>query len=117
MTGARRVVITGCGVQSPVGLGVPAFWTALLAGSAAPRVIARFPAGDLAPNVAAEVPWSDADPDRAGALADRAADEALADAGLAGGTLPRERSGVALGTTLGGMTLFEGLYATTSRKS
>jgi 3-oxoacyl-[acyl-carrier-protein] synthase II len=100
----RRAVITGCGVQTPVGCDVPAFWDALVAGRAAPRVIARFPAADLAPNVAAEIDWDDGDPDRAGAFALRAAAEALDDAGLAPSG---ERLGVALGTTLGGMTLFE----------
>ncbi len=107
MTGADRVVITGCGVQSPVGLGVPAFWDALLAGRSAARPIERFPAADLTPNVAAEVPWDDADPDRAGALALRAADEALRDASLESLGVATGRLGVALGTTLGGMTLFE----------
>ena len=45
------------------------------------------------------------DPDRAGALALRAATEAATAAALDG--VPRERMGVALGTTLGGMLLFE----------
>ncbi len=107
MTGAPRVVLTGAGVQSPVGLGVPAFWDALVAGRSGARPIARFRADDLAPNVAAEVAWDDGDDDRAGALALRAASEALVDAGLAPGATAPSRLGVALGTTLGGMTIFE----------
>jgi 3-oxoacyl-[acyl-carrier-protein] synthase II len=91
---------------------VPAFWERLRAGTSAARPIVRFPAADLSPNLAAEVPWDDGDPDRAGALALMAAAEALADAGLAGhGTAP-DRLGVALGTTLGGMAIFEVWEAT-----
>lgn len=107
MSGERRVVVTGCGVQSPVGLGVSEFWEALVAGKSALRPIAHAWADDLVPNVAAQVPWDDGDDDRAGALALRAADEALRDAGLAPGRVAAERLGVALGTTLGGMSIFE----------
>jgi 3-oxoacyl-[acyl-carrier-protein] synthase II len=107
VTDGRRAVITGCGVQSPVGLGVAAFWNALVEGKGALRPIERFAAADLAPNVAAEIAWDDGDPDRAGAFGLRAAAEALDDAGLRSDAVPAERLGIALGTTLGGMTLFE----------
>jgi 3-oxoacyl-(acyl-carrier-protein) synthase len=106
VTEDRRAVITGYGVQAPVGLGVEAFWEGLLSGRTAVRPIVRFPAADLAPHMAAEIAWDDGDPDRAGALALRAADEALQDAGLER-CGPSPRRGVALGTTLGGMTIFE----------
>lgn len=100
-------MITGCGVVSPFGAGVAAFWENLLAGRSAVAPIRGFAADDLAPNVAAEVHGvGDGDPDRAGAFALHAADEALADARLdrpAAGA----RWGVALGTTLGGMHLYE----------
>ena len=101
------VVITGCGVQAPVGLGVSAFWDALLAGRGAAAPIRRFAADDLTPNVAAEVAFGDDDPDRAGVLAVRAAAEALADAHIDARAVGANRLGVALGTTLGGMTIFE----------
>jgi 3-oxoacyl-(acyl-carrier-protein) synthase len=101
----RAVVITGCGVVSPLGVGVPAFWEALLAGRSAVGPILGFPAGDLHPNAAAEVRGvADDDPDRAAAFALHAAAEALADAGLL--RVP-PRTGVALGTTLGGVRLLE----------
>jgi 3-oxoacyl-(acyl-carrier-protein) synthase len=100
----RDVVVTGVGAQASSGLGVPAFWDGLLTGRPAMGRIARFASDDLVPNVAAEVAWADDDPDRAGALALRAVGEAVADAGLA----PRPgRVGVAIGTTLGGMAIFE----------
>jgi len=103
---ARGVVITGYGTVSPLGGGVAALWEGLVAGRSAVAPIAGFPAEDLAPRAAAEVrePAID-DPDRAGAFALRAAAEALADAGL--DATPPARLGVALGTTLGGMRLFE----------
>jgi 3-oxoacyl-[acyl-carrier-protein] synthase II len=103
---ARAAVITGCGVVSPFGVGVPAFWEGLVAGRSAVGPIGGFPADDLVPRAAAEVRAAvPPDPDRAGVFALRAASEAVADAGLAG--MPRTRIGVALGTTLGGMGVFE----------
>ena len=98
-------MITGCGVVSPLGEGVPAFWEGLVAGRSAVRPLRGFPAADLSPANGAEVPTSAADADRAGDFALRAANEALADARLSD-ALPA-RSGIALGTTLGGMLLFE----------
>jgi len=105
--GRDGAVITGCGVVSPYGPGVPAFLDGLRAGRVAVGPIARFDAADLAPNAAAEVrDAASDDPDRAGAFALLAAREALAAAGLApcAGTAVLA---VALGTTLGGMQLFE----------
>ena len=105
---ARPAVITGCGVVSPLGTGVAAFWDGLVAGRSAVAPIRRFPAADLAPNAAAEVTDREVgDPDRAGAFALDAAREALADARLEPGAIPATRMGVVLGTTLGGMQLFE----------
>lgn len=101
----HEAVVTGCGVVSPLGVGVPAFRDALVAGRSAVRPLAGFPADDLSPANGAEVPLPADDPDRAGDFALRAAAEALADAGLDGRLPPR--TGVALGTTLGGMRLFE----------
>jgi 3-oxoacyl-(acyl-carrier-protein) synthase len=105
-------VITGCGVVSPLGLGVAAFWDGLIAGRSAIAPIRRFPADDLEPAIAAEVgddvPGDGpADADRAGLFALRAAAEALHDAVLRPHEVEPTRFGVALGTTLGGMQIFE----------
>jgi len=102
-------VITGCGVVSPLGRGVPAFWQGLVDGRSAVAPIRTFPADDLAPAMAAEVddPEAAADPDRAGAFALDAAREALRDAGLDPDRVDPSRLGLALGTTGGGMLLFE----------
>jgi 3-oxoacyl-(acyl-carrier-protein) synthase len=105
----RSVVITGCGVVSPLGRGVAAFWDGLVAGRSAVAPIRAFDASDLTPSTAAAVdaPELDADPDRAGAFAVAAAEEALRDAGLPASSPEPTRVGVSLGTTGGGMRLFE----------
>jgi 3-oxoacyl-[acyl-carrier-protein] synthase II len=101
----HAVVVTGRGAVSALGDGVAALWSGLTRGLAAIAPAAGFAAGDLSPNRVAEVltPAVD-DPDRAGAFAVHVARAALADAGL---DPARSRVGVALGTTLGGMRLFE----------
>ncbi len=94
--------------MSPLGLGVPAFWDGLVAGRCAIAPIAGFPADDLTPRAAAEVRTVPADdPDRAGTFALLAAREALEAAQLDTDELGAARAGVAVGTTLGGMQLFE----------
>src|SRR5207245_5314372 len=90
------------------GVGGAARWAGRLAGRTAMAPITGFPADDLVPRSAAEVRHvARTDPDRAGAFALAAASEALTDAALETRTLDARRVGVALGTTLGGMQLFE----------
>jgi 3-oxoacyl-[acyl-carrier-protein] synthase II len=85
-----------------------ATWEGLVAGRSALAPIRRFPSEDLTPRTAAEVgAVPDDDPDRGGAFALRAASEAIADAALDLGAGDPRRVGVALGTTLGGMQIFE----------
>lgn len=108
-------MITGCGVVSPLGRGVPAFWRGLTDGRSAVAPIRTFAADDLSPAVAAAVDDAPvADPDRAGAFALDAAREALADAALDLGRCDPCRVGLALGTTGGGMLLFEAWDAAVS---
>lgn len=104
---ARSAVITGSGVVSPLGGGLAGFWEGLLAGRSATAPIRRFRADDLDPSVAAEVADEAADADRVGAFALRAAAEAVEAAGLSLRGVDPVRLGVALGTTLGGMEIFE----------
>ncbi|HYE19040.1 MAG TPA: beta-ketoacyl-[acyl-carrier-protein] synthase family protein [Tepidisphaeraceae bacterium] len=52
----RRVVITGIGIVSPLGIGAKAHWDALVAGAAGVRKIAAFDPGGFASQVAGEVP-------------------------------------------------------------
>ncbi len=105
---ARSAVITGSGVVSPLGYGLAAFWDGLVAGRSAIARIRRFRTDDLDPATAAEVAGGDAaDPDRAGGFALGATTEALAAARLRPDVLDPARIGVVLGTTLGGMEIFE----------
>ena len=52
----RRVVITGIGVISPIGVGSKSFWDNLLAGQVGVRRIASFDPGGFACQIAGEVP-------------------------------------------------------------
>jgi 3-oxoacyl-[acyl-carrier-protein] synthase II len=52
----RRVVITGIGVISPIGIGAKAFWENLLAGKVGVRRIAQFNPGGFPTQIAGEVP-------------------------------------------------------------
>ncbi|HEY0082582.1 MAG TPA: beta-ketoacyl synthase N-terminal-like domain-containing protein, partial [Pyrinomonadaceae bacterium] len=51
----RRVVITGMGCVTPVGIGREAFWNALVAGESGVRRIESFDASDSPVRIAAEV--------------------------------------------------------------
>ena len=53
---SRRVVITGMGAVTPIGLGATDFWAALLAGKSGIRDITSFDASRLPSRVAGEVP-------------------------------------------------------------
>jgi len=53
--GVHRVVVTGIGIVSPLGIGVRPFWDATLAGSIATAHITRFDASEFASHVAAEI--------------------------------------------------------------
>ena len=51
-----RVVITGLGAITPLGIGVDAFWSGLTAGRSGVRAIQHWDASDLPVRIAAEVP-------------------------------------------------------------
>ena len=52
----RRVVITGIGVVSPIGIGSKSFWDALCAGTVGVSRITAFDAGGFASQIAGQVP-------------------------------------------------------------
>jgi 3-oxoacyl-[acyl-carrier-protein] synthase II len=56
MTAARRVVITGVGVVSPIGVGVEPFYTSLLEGRSGIRPIQAFDTSALPVHIAGEIP-------------------------------------------------------------
>jgi 3-oxoacyl-[acyl-carrier-protein] synthase II len=92
MSARRDVVVTGLGAVSPIGVGVPRFWEALVAGRNGVAPIRKFDPSGLRTSIAAEV--DDFDPhDHADGRAVRTSDpsaiyllaaarEALADAAL-----------------------------------
>ena len=118
------MAVTGLGVVSALGIGVPAFWERLVAGQSGVGRISRFdPTGYLA-QVAAEVPGFDPcayfdeteremlDPFAQFAIV--AADEAWKQAGLELSEEGQDRAGVAIGSGMGGVVTqdhrYEGLY-------
>jgi 3-oxoacyl-[acyl-carrier-protein] synthase II len=115
----RRVVVTGLGCVTPLGTDVESTWSAVLRGASGIAALRRFDSAALPVRIAAECP-ADAGPrgleakqarrlDRSTRLALAAADEALADAGLVGADLDRDRVGVVVGTSIGGIeTLLDG---------
>jgi 3-oxoacyl-[acyl-carrier-protein] synthase II len=109
---ARRVVITGVGAVSPLGLDVPSLWSALTAGRSGIRRITSFDTSAFETKIAGEV--QDFDPtrffdrkdvrraDRFAQLAVAAATEAVAEAKLETG-IDRDRVGVSIATAAGGL--------------
>jgi 3-oxoacyl-[acyl-carrier-protein] synthase II len=114
---ARRVVITGAGLVTPVGLDVETSWTNLLAGKSGAAPITKFDPSRLQVRFACEVKRFDplAYLDRKEAkrmdlfaqLAMAAAHQAVTQAGLEGKFPAPERSGVIIGSGIGGMMTFE----------
>ena len=113
----RRVVITGIGAVTPIGVGIDDFWSGLKACRSAVRTLTRFDPAPFRCHVAAEI--NDFDPveylgarrskrlDRASQFAMAAGRMAIEDAELTIASEDRDRIGVMMGTALGGITLAE----------
>ncbi len=118
----RRVVITGMGMVTPLGVGVDRNWAALTAGKSGLQKITRFEASDMASQVAGMVPYASEgaengfNPDTALPPKEQkkvdtfilygiaAADEAIADSGWKPEALEdQERTGVMIGSGIGGL--------------
>ena len=114
----RRVVITGMGIVSCLGNDPDFFYAQLLRGESGIRPLSSFPCEDFSTKIAGSV--ADFDPgefldkkqarrlDRCIAFAMVAGKRALLDSGLPllGGAIDRERSGVLIGSGIGGMSTF-----------
>ncbi|HEX9632378.1 MAG TPA: beta-ketoacyl-ACP synthase II [Gemmatimonadales bacterium] len=113
----RRVVVTGLGVVSPLGLNVEETWDGLLAGRSGAARIQRFDPSELDVRFGCEVKGFDPAPyiDRKEAkrydlflqFAIAAATQAMADAGLGTQVPEPERAGVIIGSGIGGIGTFE----------
>ncbi len=110
---SRRVVVTGMGVVSPVGTGVPKSWSNLIAGVTGIDRISSFDPSELEVQIAGEA--TDFEPtdfldtkearrmDRFTQFAVAAAKEALADSALQIDEHNAESVGVAVGSGIGGI--------------
>jgi len=109
----RRVVVTGLGVVSSIGVGVDAFAKGLFEGQSGIDMITAFDSSELPVHIAGEVKGFDPAQymnfkearrmARVAQLAIAAAREALADAGLPVPVPDEERTGTAIGVGMGGL--------------
>lgn len=119
----RRVVITGIGCVTPIGIGRKAFWSALQRGESGVRRIESFDISDSPVKIAAQVRdfnWQEQltakdrkHVPRTVPLGLAAAREAFADAGIDAENLSleeRQRIGVEIGTGGGGLPFVEDHY-------
>ena len=116
----QRVVITGMGCVSPLGQTVPETWAGILGGRSGAGPITHFDASSHKTRFAAEVKDFDAvgrfgtrearKMDRFAQLAVAAAEEAQADAGLTIDDANRDRTGIIIGTGIGGIGTMIGNY-------
>ncbi len=121
MADPRRVVITGIGAITPIGIGVEGLWAGLQRGASAVRTITRFDPAPFRTRIAAQVDDFHATDhieerkarriDRFGQFSVAASRLAVTDAGLDLAREDRDRVGVMMGTALGGIGMAEGEHA------
>ena len=114
---SKRVVVTGVGLVTPVGLGKEAAWKAICAGKSGVADITRFDTADLQTKIAAEVNDFRAEDfltkkeanrtERFIAFAMAATQMAIEDSGLEINSANANRVGVYTGCGLGGLTVLE----------
>jgi len=117
----RRVVVTGLGLVTPLGIGVEKTWPAIIAGTSGVGRITRFDASDLPSQIAAEV--KDFDPadfiekkeikkmDKFIQFGVAAAKMAVEDSGLRITDAIAERVGVYVGSGMGGLPAIEATHS------
>ena len=120
-----RIVVTGMGVVSPLGIGVPRVWEALCAGESCIREITRFDMKDFAYTrggeihdfaLSAECAGAGANADLATQFMLAAAAEAMRDGGLAPDASGQRDTGVVLATNFGGICAGEKVMADVAGK-
>jgi 3-oxoacyl-[acyl-carrier-protein] synthase II len=118
----RRVVVTGLGLVSPVGVGVEESWSALVAGKSGIGPITQFDASSFPSRIAGEVKAFEPEQfmdrkevrrnDRFIHFAMAAADMAWKDSGVDMSKEDPERAGAIVGSGLGGLATIEDTYKT-----
>jgi len=113
----RRVAVTGIGVVSPLGSDLGVFWDRLTSGHSGIRLIEKFDTSAFATKIGGEVVDFDADSfvskkeqrrmDEFTVFAMGAAKMAVADAGLGEGAFDPVRTGVIVGSGIGGLQTLE----------
>ncbi|MFW0861462.1 MAG: beta-ketoacyl-ACP synthase II [Dethiobacter sp.] len=113
----RRVVITGLGVVTPVGIGKDSFWTSLCAGKSGISRVTSFNVDDYPTQIGAEI--RDFDPhefldkkearrmDRFGQFALAASKLAMEDSAIDLNVIDSNRAGVSVGSGIGGIITIE----------
>jgi 3-oxoacyl-[acyl-carrier-protein] synthase II len=108
----RRVVVTGIGAVTPIGISRDAMWDGLRAGRSAVRSVTRFDASIFRSQIAAEIDFHPSDfieerrvrrLDRFGQFTIACGRLAVEDSGLDLAAEDRERIGSSMGTALGGV--------------
>ena len=113
MNDREKIVITGMGAVTPVGVGVQAYWENLINGTCGIDRIQRFDASQLAVQIAGEVKGFRAEDylpakliketDAFTQFAFAAAREALADSAVDGLPADSDRTGIVMGTAMSGI--------------
>ena len=117
VTNKRRVVVTGLGVVSPVGIGVKTAWDNIIAGKSGITQITKFDTSAFASTIAGEVKDFNVEDYLSAKEARRmdtfiqyglvAAMEAIKDSGIVATEENAERIGVSIGSGIGGMQYIE----------
>jgi 3-oxoacyl-[acyl-carrier-protein] synthase II len=113
----KRVVVTGLGALTPIGVGIPAYWDGLVSGKSGGAPITYFDASKFKTQFACELKGYDPNDhfdrkearkmDRFTQYAMVACDEAIDDAGFELDTLDKTRVGVIWGAGIGGLETFQ----------
>ncbi|MBD3413343.1 MAG: beta-ketoacyl-ACP synthase II [Candidatus Aminicenantes bacterium] len=126
MTEPRRVVVTGIGIVSPLGIEVEKNWESLISGRSGIARISKFDPGDFTSQIAGEV--QDFDPfefvekresrkmDPFIQYAVAAAELSIKDSGIDRSLLQGDRTGVYVGSGIGGIGTIEKNHETLMRK-
>lgn len=114
---SKRVVVTGLGCVTPIGIGKDAFWNSLISGVSGADYITKFDTTDYPTKIAAEVKNFNPDEfidkkeskrmDRYTQFAAAAAKMAIEDANLNLNEINNDQFGVVLGSGIGGMDTLE----------